>query len=110
MKTGLRRHLTPGNAIALAARGVREKALRIAAEVLEASPEDLEIDEGLVQVRGVPGASIPLRTVSARASPTDALTYCPPANTFFTAWTNSSGALDFVRYPAAPALNILMAY
>ena len=29
---------------------------------------------------------------------------------FFTACTNSSGALDFVRYPAAPALNILMAY
>ncbi|MGY1916980.1 aerobic carbon-monoxide dehydrogenase large subunit [Blastococcus sp. SYSU DS0973] len=58
-----------GNAIALAARGVREKALRIAAEVLEASPEDLEIDEGLVQVKGVPGTSIPLRTVAVLSNP-----------------------------------------
>ena len=58
-----------GNAIALAARGVREKALRIAADVLEASPEDLELDEGLIQVRGVPGTSIPLRTVAVLSNP-----------------------------------------
>jgi CO/xanthine dehydrogenase Mo-binding subunit len=58
-----------GNAIALAARGVREKALRIAADVLEANPDDLEIDEGIVQVRGTPGASIPLRTVAVLSNP-----------------------------------------
>src|SRR4051812_30993213 len=58
-----------GNAIALAARGVREKAIRIAADVLEANPEDLEIDDGVVQVRGTPGASIPLRTVAVLSNP-----------------------------------------
>ncbi|GHE09954.1 aerobic carbon-monoxide dehydrogenase large subunit [Klenkia taihuensis] len=58
-----------GNAIALAARGVRAKALRIAADVLEADVEDLEIDEGLVQVKGTPGASIPLRTVAVLSNP-----------------------------------------
>ena len=58
-----------GNAIALAARGVREKALRIAADVLEVDPGDLEIDNGLVQVRGTPGASIPLRTVAVLSNP-----------------------------------------
>jgi aerobic carbon-monoxide dehydrogenase large subunit len=58
-----------GNAIALAARGVREKALRIAADVLEADPGDLEIEEGVVQVRGTPGASIPLRTVAVLSNP-----------------------------------------
>ncbi|HEY4630471.1 MAG TPA: molybdopterin cofactor-binding domain-containing protein, partial [Blastococcus sp.] len=58
-----------GNAIALAARGVREKAIRIAADVLEANPEDLEIDEGVVQVKGTPGASIPLRTVAVLSNP-----------------------------------------
>jgi CO/xanthine dehydrogenase Mo-binding subunit len=58
-----------GNAIALAARGVREKALRIAADVLEADPGDLEIEEGVVQVRGVPGSSIPLRTVAVLSNP-----------------------------------------
>src|ERR671912_1094980 len=58
-----------GNAIALAARGVREKALRIAAEALEADPADLEIDEGLISVKGVPGSSIPLRTVAVLSNP-----------------------------------------
>src|SRR6476661_7585926 len=58
-----------GNAVALAAQGVREKALRIAADVLEASPDDLEIDEGLIQVKGVPGTSIPLRTVAVLSNP-----------------------------------------
>src|SRR3954468_15192194 len=41
-----------GNAIALAAQGVRNKALRIAADVLEANPDDLEISDGIVQVKG----------------------------------------------------------
>ncbi|TFV73001.1 xanthine dehydrogenase family protein molybdopterin-binding subunit [Blastococcus sp. CT_GayMR19] len=58
-----------GNAIALAARGVREKALRIAADVLEVDPGDLEIDNGVVQVKGTPGASMPLRTVAVVSNP-----------------------------------------
>jgi aerobic carbon-monoxide dehydrogenase large subunit len=58
-----------GNAVALAARGVREKALRIAADVLEADPGDLDIDEGLISVKGTPGASIPLRTVAVLSNP-----------------------------------------
>jgi carbon-monoxide dehydrogenase large subunit len=58
-----------GNAIALAARGVRQKALRIAADVLEADADDLEIADGLVQVKGTPGASIPLRTVAVLSNP-----------------------------------------
>jgi carbon-monoxide dehydrogenase large subunit len=58
-----------GNAIALAARGVRQKALRIAADVLEADIDDLEIADGLVQVKGTPGASLPLRTVAVLSNP-----------------------------------------
>src|SRR4051812_26119333 len=58
-----------GNAIALAAQGVRNKALRIAADVLEANPDDLEISDGIVQVKGTPGASIPLRTVAVLSNP-----------------------------------------
>ena len=58
-----------GNAIALAARGVRAKALRIAAEILEADVDDLEIDEGVVQVKGTPGTAIPLRTVAVLSNP-----------------------------------------
>lgn len=58
-----------GNAIALACRKVREKALRIAAEALEADPRDLEIVDGEVRVMGSPGASIPLATVAVLSNP-----------------------------------------
>ncbi|MEV0592322.1 aerobic carbon-monoxide dehydrogenase large subunit [Nonomuraea cavernae] len=58
-----------GNAIALACRKVREKALRIAADALEADPADLEIADGLVRVLGAPSASIPLSTVAVLANP-----------------------------------------
>ncbi|MBP2705686.1 xanthine dehydrogenase family protein [Microbispora sp. RL4-1S] len=58
-----------GNAIALACRKVREKALRIASEALEADPRDLEITDGVVHVAGAPSASIPLATVAVLANP-----------------------------------------
>ncbi|MET8335795.1 aerobic carbon-monoxide dehydrogenase large subunit [Streptosporangium canum] len=58
-----------GNAIALACRKVREKALRIAADALEAAPGDLEIVDGEVRVLGAPGASIPLATVAVLSNP-----------------------------------------
>ncbi|MGH8971119.1 MAG: aerobic carbon-monoxide dehydrogenase large subunit, partial [Actinomycetes bacterium] len=58
-----------GNAIALASRKVRAKALRIAGDALEADPGDLEIVDGVVQVKGSPGASIPLATVAVLSNP-----------------------------------------
>jgi hypothetical protein len=58
-----------GNAVALAARKVREKALRVAGEALEADPRDLEIVDGVVQVKGTPGAEIPLSTVAVLSNP-----------------------------------------
>jgi CO/xanthine dehydrogenase Mo-binding subunit len=58
-----------GNAVALAARAVRAKALRIAGDALEADPRDLEINDGVVGVKGVPGAQIPIRTVAVLANP-----------------------------------------
>ncbi|GIH99730.1 aerobic carbon-monoxide dehydrogenase large subunit [Planobispora takensis] len=58
-----------GNAIALACRKVREKALRIAADALEADPRDLEITDGMVHVAGTPGAAIPLATVAVLSNP-----------------------------------------
>jgi aerobic carbon-monoxide dehydrogenase large subunit len=58
-----------GNAIALASRRVREKALRIAGEALEADPGDLEIVDGMVRVKGSPGSEIPLATVAVLSNP-----------------------------------------
>src|SRR5690606_34788155 len=58
-----------GNAIALACRKVREKALRIAADALEANPDDLEITDGVVHVVGDPSSAVPLSTVAVLANP-----------------------------------------
>ncbi|NUO90708.1 MAG: xanthine dehydrogenase family protein [Dermatophilaceae bacterium] len=58
-----------GSAIALATRKVREKALRIAADALEVSPDDLEIVEGTVRVKGAPSTSMSLGTVSVLSNP-----------------------------------------
>jgi CO/xanthine dehydrogenase Mo-binding subunit len=58
-----------GSAVALTARQVRAKALRIAAQALEAAPEDLEIVDGHVRVKGSPGAEIDLGAVAVLSNP-----------------------------------------
>ncbi|MDP9444873.1 MAG: aerobic carbon-monoxide dehydrogenase large subunit [Actinomycetota bacterium] len=58
-----------GNAVALAARKVRAKALRIAGDALEADPGDLEIVAGIVRVKGHPDAALPLGTVAVLSNP-----------------------------------------
>ena len=58
-----------GSAVALAARRAREKAIRIAADALEADPEDLEIVDGVVQVKGSPTTQISLGTVAVLSNP-----------------------------------------
>ncbi|MDO9497583.1 MAG: aerobic carbon-monoxide dehydrogenase large subunit [Nocardioides sp.] len=58
-----------GSAIHLAAKRTKEKALKIAAEALEASPDDLEIVDGVVSVKGSPGSSIDLGTVAVLSNP-----------------------------------------
>jgi carbon-monoxide dehydrogenase large subunit len=44
-----------GNSVNTAARTVRGKLLKLASHLLEASEEDLELVEGQVQVKGIPG-------------------------------------------------------
>ncbi len=58
-----------GNAVALAARAVREKALTVAATMLEARPDDLELAEGRIFVRGSPARSVALGAVATAANP-----------------------------------------
>jgi CO/xanthine dehydrogenase Mo-binding subunit len=58
-----------GNAINEASRDVRHKILRLAAEMLEAAEEDLEIEKGEVFVRGVPDRSISLGKLAQEANP-----------------------------------------
>ena len=57
-----------GNAIALAADAVREKALGIVSEMLEIAPQDLELRDGCVSVRGLPDRRITLAEVAREAA------------------------------------------
>jgi carbon-monoxide dehydrogenase large subunit len=53
-----------GNAVSVAAAQVRDKALRMAALLLEVSPHDLELDRGVVRVRGVAEKTVSLARVA----------------------------------------------
>ncbi len=58
-----------GSAVALAARSAKAKALKVAADALECSPDDLEIADGVISVRGLPSASIGLGAVAVLSNP-----------------------------------------
>ncbi len=58
-----------GNAVALAAGAVREKTLAVAAALLEARPDDLDLAGGRVFVRGAPARSVALGEVAVAANP-----------------------------------------
>ena len=57
-----------GRAAAIAAGEVREQVLATASELLEASPEDLELAEGAVRVQGSPQKTVPLGMVAQAAT------------------------------------------
>ena len=59
-----------GGAAALeAARKVREKAIAVAATLLEVAAEDLELSEGVVRVRGAPSRALALAEVARACLP-----------------------------------------
>ena len=51
---------TGGSVVLLAAEAAREKAVQVASLVLEVAPADLILEEGRIQVRGVPTRAVPL--------------------------------------------------
>lgn len=58
-----------GNAIKLAARRVREQVLRQAADMLEAAPDDLVLEDGKVFVRGDPSSAVTLAEAATMSNP-----------------------------------------
>jgi carbon-monoxide dehydrogenase large subunit len=62
--------VTAGSSIVDAAGQVREKLTRAAAALLEASPADVEIEDGQAFVRGAPGSGVDLADVVRAAIPT----------------------------------------
>ena len=53
-----RQAVTAGNAVHIAARAVAEKATQAASALLEVAADDLELADGIVRVRGMPGFSV----------------------------------------------------
>ncbi len=62
-----------GTAVRHAASSIKEQAVRIAAEMLEAAPQDLELVSGEVLVKGSPARSVSLAQIAARVSPGQSL-------------------------------------
>ena len=63
-----RQTVTAGSAVHLAACAVREKLLNVAAHLLEAGVEDLELRDGRVEVVGAPGSGLSFREVAEAVS------------------------------------------
>ena len=61
--------VTAGNAMHVAARMVATRAKQVAAEQLEANPDDLELVGGRVRVKGSPDRGIPLAAVAVLSNP-----------------------------------------
>ena len=61
--------VTAGNAVSVAAGKVRDKALRLAADLLEVAPDDLEVRDGAVSVKGVPDRRLALGALATVANP-----------------------------------------
>jgi len=58
-----------GNAVNEAAKVVREKILKVAAEHFECAEEDLELADGQVSIVGVPGRAVRLGELAIKANP-----------------------------------------
>ncbi len=69
-----RQAVTAGSSAFNAARRVRDKALAVAAHLLEAAQEDLEMAGGEVRVRGAPDLSVPLGRLAETVGGTPGVT------------------------------------
>jgi aerobic carbon-monoxide dehydrogenase large subunit len=81
-----------GTAVSLAAEAVREKARLVAASLLEARPDEIDLEHGRAFVRGAPARSLSLGVVAAGSNP---LRFAMPAD-----WEGPG--LEAIRYFAPP--------
>ena len=63
-----RQTVTAGSAVHLAAVKVRDKALEVAAHLLEASVSDLTLRDGRIEIAGAPGSGLSLREIAEAVS------------------------------------------
>jgi carbon-monoxide dehydrogenase large subunit len=65
---GSRSAAMAGGAVALAARSLRDEIVKLGAELLEAAPEDIVVEDGRVHVAGVPSAYRTLADVAVEST------------------------------------------
>jgi carbon-monoxide dehydrogenase large subunit len=93
-----------GAAVALAAQAAKEKALQVAAKLLEAAPADLEMSGGRVGVRGVPGRAISLGELARQVEEhPDLIEHDPPNLANGTPVEGLAALREFA--PAAPTFS-----
>jgi CO/xanthine dehydrogenase Mo-binding subunit len=68
LSAGSKTVYTVGTAVMQAAEDARKQTFEIAAKELEASPHDLEIDDGRVVVRGVPDRGVTLASIGKKGN------------------------------------------
>ncbi len=65
LSAGSKTTYTVGAAVQAAARDARNQVFAIAADMLEAAPEDMELQDGRVRVKGVPDKYVTLQQIAA---------------------------------------------
>jgi carbon-monoxide dehydrogenase large subunit len=63
-----RQTVTAGSSVHMAAAAVRDKALQVAAHLLEVGTSDLELRDGRIEIAGAPGSGLTLREVAEAVS------------------------------------------
>ena len=63
-----RQTVTAGSSVHMAAAAVRDKALQVAAHLLEVSTGDLDLHDGRIELAGAPGSGLTLRAVAEAVS------------------------------------------
>ena len=106
-----------GQAVTEASLLLREKVVAIAAHLLEASPDDLEVAEGVVSVKGTPTKSVPVQQVawtayqqSAHAAARARLArsrWCTAASRPTSMWSNAAHGAIVEVDPATGKVEIL---
>jgi CO/xanthine dehydrogenase Mo-binding subunit len=107
-----------GAALLMSLEKIKEKATRIAAHLLEASPDDIELEDGQYRVKGVPGRGVDLAKIADAAYEEDlpddidngleSTDFFRPADTTYPFGTHiavvevfpETGEIEFVRYVA----------
>lgn len=115
-----------GAALMMSLDRIREKATKIAAHLLEASPEDIELDNGMYRVRGVPDRGVDLGTIADAAYSNDlpddieagleTTNFFRPSNTTYPFGTHiavvevfpDTGEIKFVRYVSVDDCGVIM--